>query len=74
MITSATHRSWQGDVVISNLAEAGLPAASIVRTAKIATIKASAAEPRGTLPLEDRAAVIRHLSHILGYASATPAT
>ena len=41
MITSAEHRGWPGDVVISDLSGAGLPAPSIVRPAKIATIDAA---------------------------------
>ena len=39
MITSAGNRGWPGDVVVSNLDEARLPAPSVVRLAKIATIK-----------------------------------
>src|SRR5687768_14266533 len=35
MITSAANRGWAGDVAITDLATAGLPAASIVRPAKI---------------------------------------
>ena len=57
MITSASHRRWSGDVEISDLVLAGLPAASIVRTAKIATIEAREAEGTGQLPLRDRQAV-----------------
>jgi hypothetical protein len=40
MITSASHRRWVGDIEISDLDTAGLPAASIVRSAKVATIEA----------------------------------
>jgi len=57
MITSAEHRGWPGDVVISDLGGAGLPAASIVRPAKIATIDARDAGRLGTLPPTDRRAV-----------------
>ena len=57
MITSAENRRWPGDVVVSDLAVAGLPAESVVRTAKIATIDAAAAEQLGSLPLADREAV-----------------
>jgi len=57
MITSEVHRGWPGDVVISDLDGAGLPAPSIVRPAKIATIDASDAGLLGTLPLADRDAV-----------------
>ena len=31
MVTSAAHRGWPGDVAISDLPAAGLPAASVVR-------------------------------------------
>jgi mRNA interferase MazF len=54
MITSATHRGWPGDVVISDLAVAGLPAPSIVRPAKIATVDARDADGLGKLPESDR--------------------
>jgi len=40
MITSAENRGWPGDVGISVLRAAGLPAPSIVRPAKIATVDA----------------------------------
>jgi mRNA interferase MazF len=40
MITSAANRGWSGDVAIANLSTAGLPAPSVIRTAKIATIDA----------------------------------
>ena len=39
MITSSENRGWPGDVVVSDLKVSGLPVASIVRTAKIATIE-----------------------------------
>ena len=63
MVTSAANRGWPGDVAISDLAEAGLPAASVVRAAKIATIEARDADPIGALPAADRAAVAAHLRH-----------
>src|SRR5579862_4225899 len=61
MITSAANRGWSGDVLISNLPEAGLPVPSIVRTAKLATIEARDAQRLGTLPPADRNAVSRAL-------------
>src|SRR5215467_14247322 len=61
MITSAEHRGWPGDVVISDLRGAGLPAPSIVRPAKIATIDARDAGRLGTLPSTDRNAVRTYL-------------
>lgn len=38
MITSADNESWASDVEIGDLGRAGLPAASVVRVAKIASI------------------------------------
>ena len=40
MITSAANQGWPGDVQVANLATAGLPVPSVIRTAKIATIEA----------------------------------
>jgi mRNA interferase MazF len=39
MITSAKNERWSCDVPIANFASAGLPAPSVVRTAKIACIE-----------------------------------
>jgi len=50
MITSAANRRWPGDVTIRDLPAAGLPAPSVVRTAKIATIDAADAEKLGRVP------------------------
>jgi mRNA interferase MazF len=61
MIASAEHLGWAGDVVISDLAGAGLPAPSIVRPSKIATIDAHDAGRLGTLPPTDREAVRTYL-------------
>jgi mRNA interferase MazF len=47
MITSAENRVWPGDVVIADHVEAGLPAPSVIRPAKIATIEAGHAERVG---------------------------
>lgn len=60
MITSVGNRDWPGDVV-SDLAEAGLPAPSIVRPAKITTIEAGDAERIGCLPHADRLQVTEAL-------------
>ena len=62
MITSAAHRRWPHDVEITDLAAAGLPAPSIVRPTKIATMEADDAEWAGQLPAPDRAAVANLLS------------
>jgi mRNA interferase MazF len=69
MITSAAHRRWPGDLEISDLTEAGLPASSIVRGAKIATVEAKDAEMLGRLPAADRGAVARSLSIALSGAT-----
>jgi mRNA interferase MazF len=66
MITSAENRGWAGDVAVSDLAAAGLPAPSIVRPAKIATVEARDAERLGVLPTSDRGAVARYLADRLG--------
>jgi len=57
MITSALHRRWGGDVVIGDLMKTGLPVASIVRTAKVATIEAADSVVIGRLPAPARDAV-----------------
>jgi hypothetical protein len=49
MITSAGNRVWPGDVPVANLPLAGLPFASGMRPAKIATIGASDASKIGSL-------------------------
>jgi mRNA interferase MazF len=66
MITSADNRRWRSDVTVSDLATAGLPAASVVRTAKIAVIDVRDAQRLGTLPTADRSAIVAHLSEHLG--------
>jgi mRNA interferase MazF len=50
MITSAENRSWPGDLSLGvRYGEAGLPAPSIIRPRKIATIEARHAEPLGKI-------------------------
>lgn len=66
MITSAENRGWAGDVAVSDLAAAGLPAPSIVRPAKIATIEARDAERLGVLPPSDRGAVAAYVADRFG--------
>ena len=66
MITSADNRRWPSDVAVSDLATAGLPAASVVRTAKVAVIDVRDAERLGTLPMADRSAIATKLSEHLG--------
>ena len=71
MITSAAHRRWPRDVEITDLAAAGLPAPSIVRPAKIATMEADDAEWAGRLPRPDRHVVAATLSATLHDARST---
>jgi mRNA interferase MazF len=49
MITSAENRGWPGDITITALSRAGLPAPSVIRPSKIATIDASDATRLGTV-------------------------
>jgi mRNA interferase MazF len=56
MITTAAHSSWSGDVAITDLRAAGLPAPSVVRW-KLFTLAASfALDKTGALSKADRAA------------------
>jgi mRNA interferase MazF len=68
MVTSAANRGWQGDVAVSDLQQAGLQAPSVVRSAKIATIKAGDAAKIGQLPRGDRPLVSRALVESLAGA------
>jgi mRNA interferase MazF len=66
MITSAENRAWPGDVPVRNLALAGLPVASVIRTAKIATIQAADAGRLGRIPADLFKQVARRLVKELG--------
>ncbi len=68
MITSAENRGWAGDVEVTDLTRAGLPAPSVVRTAKIATIEGSEAARIGVLAPSDGARVASLLRGALGWA------
>jgi mRNA interferase MazF len=57
MITSAANPRWPEDVEIDDHEGAGLPVASVVRTAKIATIEARAANRLGMLAGQSAARV-----------------
>ncbi|MDP1632825.1 MAG: type II toxin-antitoxin system PemK/MazF family toxin [Caulobacter sp.] len=61
MVTSAENRGWPGDVGISDYAAAGLPAPSLIRCAKIATIEARDAEPLGRAAEDDIRVVLDRL-------------
>lgn len=66
MITSAENRGWEGDIPVRDLKHAGLPAPSIVRTAKLATIEAQDAEKLGALKPANLAAVLDEIKSELG--------
>ena len=66
MITSAENRGWPGDVPITNLAGAGLPVASVIRTAKIATIDARDAQALGKITPRARGEVMRRIAVNMG--------
>ena len=68
MITSGQNRGWDGDVVITEFASAGLPVLSLVRTEKIATIELRDAEPIGQLGPAEQRAVAARLQQNLGAA------
>ena len=57
MITSAANLRWPEDVEIDDNEGTGLPIASVVRTAKIATIEARAANRLGILSGQSAARV-----------------
>ncbi len=65
MITSAANRGWADDVLISNLKTAGLPAPSVIRCAKIATIEARDAQRVGRLPGADQKKVVSILTGLM---------
>jgi mRNA interferase MazF len=70
MITSAENRSWPEDVPVADLSSAGLPAPSVVRCAKLATIDARDAERIGKLARANRRSVARHVNAILAHLKA----
>lgn len=66
MITSAENRGWPGDVIVNDLELAGLPAPSIIRTAKIATIEASDATKLGKISAAQLKQVLSKIVRELG--------
>ena len=66
MITSAENRGWPSDVPVLNLASAGLPVPSVIRTAKIATIEATDATKLGRIPAALLKKVVSQLGRELG--------
>ena len=65
MITSAENRAWPGDVQIRDHVDAGLPAPSVVRTVKIATIEVQRAETIGKVAAPTRIAVMQRIGAII---------
>jgi mRNA interferase MazF len=58
MITSAENRGWPDDLPVTRLADAGLPAPSVIRPAKIATIEAVQASRIGRISADLRRQVL----------------
>jgi mRNA interferase MazF len=65
MITSAENRSWPGDVTIDDLTLAGLPAPSVIRPTKIATIEAKDAQRLGELEVASLDQTLRQIGNRL---------
>jgi mRNA interferase MazF len=66
MVTSASNRRWNCDVTISDLAMTGLPAPSMVRPAKLATVDADRVLRRiGKLTTADAHSVAARLKAFL---------
>ena len=67
MITSAENRGWPGDVPVTDLPLAGLPAPSLIRTAKIATIDAADATKLGKISAASLRKVLATIGRELGF-------
>jgi mRNA interferase MazF len=70
MITTAANRGWSGDVGIPRLPATGLPVASVVRTAKIATLDCAHATRIGRVASATLTQVLRHIGMVAGIAPA----
>ena len=68
MTTSAENRGWSGDVAVMYLALAGPPVASVVRSAKVATIDAADAIRLGKVPSTTIKEVLRQVGEVIGLA------
>jgi mRNA interferase MazF len=66
MITSVENQGWPDDLPITRLADAGLPAPSVIRTAKIATIEAAQAISLGRISADLRRQVSARICKVLG--------
>ncbi len=70
MITSAENRAWPDDIDLADdLSRAGLPAPSVVRTLKIATIETAVAQPLGKVAPATLDAVMDCIAAHLGTAT-----
>jgi len=65
MITSAENPRWAGDVDVAAGSGSGLPVPSLVRSAKIATIDAAAAQRIGRAPAEVLRSAREHVQSVL---------
>ncbi|MCW2273202.1 type II toxin-antitoxin system PemK/MazF family toxin [Rhodoblastus acidophilus] len=75
MITSAENRRWAGDIAFGEtFASSGLPAPSVVRPCKIATIDSRHAERLGKAPPAVAEAVMAALRRLIGDAKPEPLT
>lgn len=66
MITSAENRPWSGDVQIPDHLKAGLPAPSVVRPVKIATVEAKHVEVVGKVSRQALGEVLRQIHTVFG--------
>lgn len=66
MVTNALRPGWPGDLIIEDLAAAGLSHPSKIRTAKIATLEAQGAEPIGRIDYALLADVLERITAYLG--------
>ena len=68
MITSAENRSWPGDIAMGDsFRDAGLPAPSVVRSCKLATIETRHAERLGRIEAALMAQVADTIREYLGW-------
>ena len=65
MISSAARARWPGDIVIDDLALAGLPGGSVVRTSKIVTLVAAQRRLIGRLSVNQISEVVRQIDATL---------
>lgn len=68
MITSAENRPWPQDVAISAHLEAGLPAPSVVRPVKLATVETRNVERLGAARSSVTESVLTQVAELLGRA------